>query len=53
MYMTSIFTAFAAASGLLGFAMPHLVHRLGFRMMLVYLSCAAFCAVLNLVKRTR
>ena len=53
MYMTGIFTAFAAASGLLGLAMPHLVHRLGFRMMLVYLCCAAFCAVLNLLKRAR
>ncbi len=53
MYMTGIFTAFAAASGLLGLAMPHLVHRLGFRMMLVYLSCATFCAVLNLLKRAR
>jgi hypothetical protein len=51
--MVTIFTVFAAISGLLGLAMPHLVHRLGFRMMLVYLGCAAFCAVLNLLKRTR
>ena len=51
MYMTGIFTAFAAISGLLGFAMPHLVHRLGFRMMLIYLCCAAFCAVLGILKR--
>ena len=53
MYMTTVFTAFAAASGLLGLAMPHLVHRLGFRMMLLYLACAAFCAVLNLLRRAR
>ena len=53
MYMTGVFTAFAAVSGLLGFAMPHLVHRLGFRMMLVYLSCAMFCAVFGLLRRAR
>ena len=53
MYMTGVFTAFAALAGLLGLLMPHLVHRLGFRMMLVYLACAAFCAVLNLLRRTR
>lgn len=53
MYMTSVFTAFAAVSGLLGLLMPHLVHRLGFRMMGVYLLCATFCAVLNLLRRAR
>ena len=53
MYMTGVFTAFAAASGLLGLAMPHLVHRLGFRMMGIYLLCAAFCAGLNILRRAR
>ena len=51
MYMTGVFATFAAASGLLGLAMPHLVHRLGFRMMGLYLFCAVFCAVLNILRR--
>ena len=53
MYLTAIFTAFAAVAGLLGLAMPHLVHRLGFRMMGIYLLCAAICAVLNILRRAR
>ena len=52
MYMTVVFTAFAAVSGFLGLAMPHLVHRLGFRMMVAYLVLAGCAAILNLVRRT-
>lgn len=51
MYMATVFTVFALISGGLGLMMPHLVHRLGFRMMLIYLAFAVVAATLNLLKR--
>ncbi len=51
MYMVTVFTAAAALAGLGGVLMPHVVFRLGFLMMTVYLALALFTALLNLVRR--
>jgi hypothetical protein len=53
MSMTWVFAIFAAISASLGAAMPHLVHRLGYRMALVYMAFAAVAALIGLVRRTR
>jgi hypothetical protein len=51
MEMTGVFTAFAAGAAALGWLMPHLVHRLGFRMALLYLALALIAALISLVRR--
>lgn len=50
MYMATVFTIFALIAGALGLLMPHLVHRIGFVMMLVYLGLAAASAVIALLR---
>ena len=51
MYMTVIFTAAAILAGVSGILMPHIVFRLGFFMMTVYLVLALATALLNLARR--
>ena len=53
MYMTVVFCIFAVIAGLGGMLMPHLVFRLGFLMMTIYLGLAILTALLNLVRLTR
>ena len=52
MYMISVFTVFGMIAGGLGLMLPHLVHRLGLLMMVIYLSLAAIGALLSLFRRT-
>ena len=51
MYMISVFTAFAVIAGGLGLLLPHLVHRIGLLMMVIYLCLAAVGALLTLLRR--
>ncbi len=52
MYMTVIFSTFAAIAALGGLLMPHLVHNLGYRMAALYLACALCSALLTIIRRT-
>lgn len=51
MEMTGVFAAFAAGAAALGWLMPHLVHRLGYRMALLYLALAMVAALIRLARR--
>ena len=53
MYMTVVFCVAAIVAGLGGVLMPHLVFRLGFLMMTIYLGLAVLTALLNLGRRAR
>ena len=53
MYMTTVFCVFAVLAGIGGLLMPHLVFRLGFLMMAIYLGLAIVTALLTLTRRTR
>ncbi len=52
MAMTRVFACFAAGAALLGWLMPHTVHRLGYRMALLYLALAAISACIGLLRRS-
>ena len=51
--MTGVFATAAILAGLGGLLMPHVVFRLGFLMMTIYLVLALATALLGLVRRTR
>lgn len=51
MGMTMVFTCFAAVFSLGGWLMPHLLHRLGYRMAVFYLVLAVASAVIGLARR--
>ena len=53
MPMTVVFTLFAAVAALAGWLSPHTVHRLGYRMMVIYLVLAGLTALIGLLRRAR
>ncbi|MBE7210621.1 MAG: hypothetical protein INR65_06345 [Gluconacetobacter diazotrophicus] len=53
MPMTAVFSLFGLGAGAAGLLWPHAVHRLGYKMMAIYLVLAAGTALLGLVRRTR
>lgn len=53
MPMTARFALFAAIAATGGWASPHVVHRLGYKMMAIYLALAGFTALIGLFRRAR